>query len=101
MIKKLFIALSLTFLLSACGAYNGASKVKQITLGMTKEQVISIMGNNYKADGAIDHPDGVIEIISYHGIEDAMSYPKDVIYFFRIQNGKLIEWYKDYIGMHN
>lgn len=77
-------------IMASCGSYTSMKdSLKNVELGMTKQQVISIMGNNYTPIAAIDSPDGKLERISYSN----SVYEVDYIFVFR--NGKLFEWHKE------
>ncbi len=80
--KKVILILSIV-LLSACGtAYNAA--LKQIELGMTQEQVVSLMGNKYSVSNQTNN--GAT-------LEYKDRYKND--WFFEFQDNKLVKWYKE------
>lgn len=89
--KILFIAFIAT-VLSACSSmkvYNSA--LKQIELGMTREQVVSLMGDKYKTTG----------ISSAQGKEQETLEYKDMYknhFFFVFLDGHLNKWYKETEG---
>lgn len=74
--------------LSSCGTWNLSSKMKQLELGMTKQEVIHILGNNYSTIGAIATPDGNLETVFYTG--DGVTSGD---YTVRYLDGKLFEWF--------
>lgn len=82
--KKLLFTVFLAVALSACGtAYNSA--LKQIELGMTKEQVVGLMGDKYTV------------VQSTNAGNDTITY-KDKFknhWFFVFDNGQLVKWYKE------
>lgn len=87
--KKVLFALLVTTILAACGGlktYNNA--LKQIELGMTKEQVVSLMGQDYQTSGKTYENNNEYEVIEY----------KDMYKFhwiFEFENNKLYKWYKE------
>lgn len=87
--KKVLLALFAMVLLSACGGfktYNSA--LKQIELGMTKEQVVSLMGQNYQTSGKTYENNKEYETIEY----------KDMYKFhwiFEFVDNSLYKWYKE------
>lgn len=70
-------------------AWNADSNIKKVEIGMTKSQVVSIMGNSYDSAGARK---------SYNGTtQEAIKYVvnEDVWYMLYFEDGKLVEWFKD------
>lgn len=61
------------------------SNIKKIELGMSKQQVISIMGKHYQAVGAYALPEGSVEILAYSNHENA-------VYNIHVLNDKVIRW---------
>ena len=82
--KKLIFTLFLATVLMACGtAYNLA--LKQIELGMTQEQVISLMGEKYSI---VDGTNDVNRTIEYKD-----RYKNN--WYFVFVNNQLNKWYKE------
>lgn len=82
--KKLLFTLLIATVLTACGsAYN--SSLKQIQLGMTQEQVISLMGNKYEI---VEQRDPLNQTIEYKD-----RYKNH--WFFVFVDGYLNKWYKE------
>lgn len=97
MMEKIFItiSLSLMLLLASCSSYqtmvNANDNVKNVSLGMTKEQVIAIMGQSYRLSGVSSLENG--------GLKEAIWYPatQKSIFFFTFEADKLIEWHERFI----
>lgn len=76
--KKLVLILFVA-LLSACGtAYN--TQLKQVELGMTRDQIVSLMGNKYTS-------------ASPETLEYKDRYKNH--WFFQFQDDRLVKWYKE------
>lgn len=87
--KKLFAALLICVFISACSSlktYNSA--LKQIDLGMTKEQVVGLMGQDYQTTGIINENNKTYETIEY---KDMYKFH----WFFEFENNHLYKWYKE------
>lgn len=89
--KKTMLTFILVFSLWACGSYvntfNMNANLKKIELGMTKKEVISIMGNHYSNQGALRTFDGRdLESLRYESVYD-------YYIIFNFENGQLVEWY--------
>lgn len=87
--KKIIFALFITTILAACSTpkiYNDA--LKQIELGMTQEQVISLMGKEYTVvdQQYVNNQDEVT--LKY------VDYFKNQWYFMFVNNS-LVKWYKE------
>jgi len=82
--KKMLFMLFIAFALSACGtAYNSA--LKQIELGMSQEQVISLMGDKYTV---VEQRNNLNQTIQYND-----RYKNH--WFFVFKDGTLNKWYKE------
>ena len=87
------VALLLTGCRSVFEAYNLDSRMKKIELGMTKKQVVSILGKNYETAGARLTPEGPVESISYQTV--TMSDNTEGYYILSFRDNVLVEWFKD------
>lgn len=72
--KKLipFIFL-ITLIVSSCGVYHNHNKdnekkVKDLYIGMTKQEALEIMGDKYIVELISQEDDGVLEILKYEAI---------------------------------
>ncbi len=86
--KILFIALIAT-ILSACGTnkvYNSA--LKQIELGMTQQEVISLMGDKFNTSGVSEARGKEQETLEY--VDRYKNH-----FFFTFLDGQLNKWYKE------
>lgn len=103
--KIVFISL-IACLLAACSTHNQIAKskdnVKQIELGMTKKEVITIMGKKYEVFGASQTLEGaVVEVLQYEGADSKLayaSYGADRYYLFTFEDGRLVEWHTEKIN---
>lgn len=89
--KLLIIALLFTTLMSCSSmkdVFNSEQNVRKVELGMTKEKVISIMGKSYTSAGAIQTPEGNVEIIRWDSVEDAEKFE------FHFVDKILKEWHR-------
>lgn len=94
MIKKLLFSTLIVVLFAACASHS--KTIRDIELGMSKQQVVSIMGKGYISESSVQHPDGNVEIISYtSSAYDASSTLITTKYILHFLNGKLVEWYRD------
>lgn len=82
--KKLFFALLIAVTLSACGsAYNSA--LKQVELGMTKQEIVSLMGDKYTTVQQGSYGNETIEYVDRYKNH----------WFFTFVDGQLNKWYKE------
>jgi len=89
--KSLFSFLLIAVLalsLYSCGASSLAGKARNLQIGMTKKEVVNIMGNGFTTLAARQTPEGALETIRY---ENVMEHP----YIISFMDGKLVEWYID------
>lgn len=85
----------LTVVLSSCSGARFAtmrqSKIEQVELGMSKLQVVNILGSSYSiAEKEADAKD-TIEVISYRNVPF-----DDEFYLFRFKNNKLEKWHREF-----
>ncbi|WP_029904562.1 hypothetical protein [Prevotella sp. 10(H)] len=82
--KKFLFVLFMTILLSACGtAYN--TQLKQVELGMTQDQIVSLMGEKYT----------VVEEKNYANQTIMYKDKFKNLWYFQFVDGKLYKWYKE------
>lgn len=65
-------------------------KMNQLELGMSKEQVTQILGNEYTIAEKRLQDSNEIEVLSYRD-----SYNNDEFYLFLFKNQKLEKWYRE------
>lgn len=87
--KKVFFTLALALSLISCGSASLVGKSKKLELGMTKKEVISVMGDGYRVISAAQTPEGNLEVLRYIPTIDTTEY---IIYLL---DGKLVEWHED------
>lgn len=94
MIKKLLLLFIPICIFTSCYTTRMKNELKaddnmqKVRIGMTKEEVVSIMGDTYKVMEAKQTADGYQEVIGYVDLQNG-------IYRLRLSNGKVAEW--DYI----
>lgn len=82
--KKIFFACLVAFTLSACGpVYN--TQLKQVELGMTQREIVSLMGDKYSVVDQRSNGDQTLEYVDKF---------KNHWYFVFV-NGQLNKWYKE------
>ena len=82
--KKLFFALFFAVMLTACGtAYN--TQLKQVELGMTQQQIVSLMGDKYTVVDQRDYNNQTIEYVDKFKNH----------WLFQFVDGHLYKWYKE------
>ncbi|MCD7972763.1 MAG: outer membrane protein assembly factor BamE [Candidatus Azobacteroides sp.] len=82
--KKFLFMLFAAATLTACGsAYNSA--LKQIELGMTQQEVVSLMGNNYTQVPSANAGDSTIEYVDRYKNH----------WYFVFDDNRLVKWYKE------
>ena len=92
--KIIFFTLVSIVLLSSCGATKLESGLQRIELGMTKQEIVSILGRSYIIMGAGATPDGDVETWSYHDPNVMEDPDKRIIVTFL--DGRLDEWHREY-----
>lgn len=87
--KRVILILFLAAFFAACGGlkvYNNA--LKQIELGMTRQEVVALMGDKYNTTGPRRIADKELETLEY----------KDMYknhFFFEFSDNQLYKWYKE------
>lgn len=82
--KKFIFALFITVALTACGtAYN--TQLKQVQLGMTPDQIVSLMGEKYNIVSQQDYDNQTLEYVDKYKNH----------WFFQFVDGRLYKWYKE------
>lgn len=90
--RRITWVLFITIFLAACGSFKVYNKaLKQIELGMTRQEVVSLMGDNYSTTGPRLVDDKELETLEY----------KDMYknhFFFEFVDNHLYRWYKETEG---
>ncbi|MDF2478094.1 MAG: hypothetical protein K0S24_3577 [Sphingobacterium sp.] len=85
----------LTVVLSSCSGARIAtmrqSKMEQLELGMSKLQVVNILGSSYSIAQKEANAMDTIEVISYRNVPFDEEY-----YLFRFKNNKLEKWHREF-----
>ena len=87
--KKLIVALLMAIVVTACGnmkVYNNA--LKQIELGMTRSEVVGLMGDKFNTTGT-----KVMDGKTYESLEYVDKYKNH--FFFEFADNSLYKWYKE------
>lgn len=91
----IFCSILFILVLASCGSTKLESGLQKIEIGMTKEQVISILGKSYIIMGAGSSPDGNLETWSYSDPNVMEDPNKRIIVNFL--DGRLDEWHREYL----
>ncbi|MDR2949168.1 MAG: hypothetical protein ACK5KL_13570 [Dysgonomonas sp.] len=85
--KKLFFALFLAVTLAACGAFGPVynTQLKQVELGMTQREIVTLMGDKYNVVDQRNNGDQTLEYVDKYKNH----------WFFVFVNGQLNKWYKE------
>lgn len=86
--KNLIMVLSVTILFTSCATMGDTAKLtQQLELGMTKTQVVAIMGKNYYIESLQETDEGRSEVLHFHS-----TYSVDYLMYFL--NDKLVEFHR-------
>lgn len=89
--RYLLYVLTIIFLTSCSSVVNlTSSKMNQLELGMSKEQVTNILGKGYTVSEKRIENGIQIEVLSYRDV-----LKDDEFYLFQFKNDKLKEWYRE------
>ncbi len=93
-IKIYIIFFCVILLLHSCYslhvAHMNSSKMNKLELNMSKEQVISILGNDYTISEKRLEDNNEVAVLSYRD-----HYNRDEFYLFVFKNKKLEKWYRE------
>lgn len=84
------LILTCVFTFSSCGTMSLGTKLKNVEIGMTKKEVISVLGSSYDVVAARDTPDGTLEVWRYNNVTIDGPIP----YIVNFLDGRLVEWFK-------
>lgn len=85
--KKLLFVIFITLFFVACGAvYN--SQLKQVELGMTRQEIVNLMGDKYESKDVQRVGANQYETLEY---KDRYKYH----WLFTFENNELIKWWKE------
>lgn len=84
----LFLLLFIAVTFASCGTLNTSARAKKLEIGMTKQEVIKVMGQGFRIVSASKLPEGTMEVLRY---ESSIDYD----YMIHLLNGKLVEWYEE------
>lgn len=90
--KRYLLYFLTAMLLTSCSSVANmtGSKMNELELGMTKEQVISILGKGYTVSEKRIEDGTQIEVLSYRDF-----YKDDEFYLFQFKNEKLEKWHRE------
>jgi len=90
MVKRIFIPFLLALLLTSCGStksmWHADSNMRKVSIGMTKKQVLSVMGEHYEPLAATKDK----KSIGYR-------VAANEIYILNFENDILVEWHKEWL----
>lgn len=88
--KILFIFFSVAMLTSCATIYgpNTQKNAQMLILGMTRNEAIAVMGNDFIIESAAEVREGTLEVLRFQ----SYSYPHYFLYFL---NGRLTEFHRD------
>lgn len=89
--RKILVILLSVFLLNSCasqGGLNRMEKLEKLELGMSKKEVLAIMGDKYIVDSVSETPEGKMEVLSFNA---TYHYPEYLLYFL---DGRLKEYHR-------
>lgn len=94
--KPVFLALLLLAVFTACSpsmlSRMNSKSMSQLELGMSKQQLVEVLGNYYTISEKRMRGEDEVEVISYR------NYPyEDEIYQFVFVNKSLSEWYRELV----
>lgn len=94
-IIQLFTLICLV-ILTSCGATKFETGLKQLQLGMSKQEVVATLGNKYKILGAGTTPEGNLETWRYiePNLVHGESHEQIIVNFL---NGRLDEWHREFL----
>lgn len=90
LILSTFIIFFLHSFVSCQVVHMTSKKMNRLELGMSKEQVTQILGNEYTIAEKRLQDSNEIEVLSYRD-----SYYNDEFYLFLFKNQKLEKWYRE------
>lgn len=97
-IKTVIFSIMLLVLSASCGSLQ--TGIKQVHLDMTRQEVISRVGNNFDVVSMVKTDQGNLEILRYttYTVENNRQIPLEY-YFFHFLDGKLVEMNQEEAAM--
>ena len=89
-VRSAFVVLFLHSFVSCQIVNMTSAKMNKLELGMSKEQVTQILGNDYTIAEKRVQDNNEIEVLSYRDF-----YNKDEFYLFLFKDQKLEKWYRE------
>lgn len=89
--KKLLLGLFFCLIVTSCAVFYGTdmdSRAKKLQLGMTRQEVINIMGNDYYIESSSQMPEGNLVVLHYNA---TVYYNEYLIYLL---DGELVEFHR-------
>lgn len=90
---KSFTILLCCVLFISCMTTKYQSGISKLELGMTKQEVVSILGKNYTPLGAFTSPDGNVETWSYR--EENVMFGDQSSVIINFLNNRVDEWHRE------
>ncbi len=91
-LKTAIFVLLFSFIITSCGP-TFQTATQQTRIGMSREDVVSMLGTSYEVVSMVDTPEGALEVIRYRTtqvIDGKIQPDKDYVYHFL--NNKLVEF---------
>lgn len=92
--KRYLLYIFMVVILAGCSSVVRitSSKMDKLELGMTKEQVVDILGKGYRISEKRIEEELSIEVLSYRDL-----YNEDEFYLFQFKDDRLEEWYRELV----
>lgn len=92
--KRHLLYILLVVILAGCSSVVRitSSKMDKLELGMTKEQVVNILGKGYRISEKRIEEGLLIEVLSYRDL-----YNEDEFYLFQFKDDRLEKWYRELV----
>lgn len=97
-VKAIALSVILLTLFASCGSLQ--TGIKQVHLDMSRQEVISKVGNNFDVISMVKTDQGNLEILRYttYTVENNRQIPLEY-YFFHFLDGKLVEMNQEEAAM--
>lgn len=92
--KRYLLYIFMVVILAGCSSVVRitSSKMDKLELGMTKKQVVDILGKGYRISEKRIEEGLSIEILSYRDL-----YNEDEFYLFQFKDDRLEKWYRELV----
>lgn len=92
--KYILLLFVISIIFSSCATvygdnYDNREKIKNLHIGMSKQDALKIMGDKYIVESTSQEEDGLLEIVKYYSVSD-------VPYLLHFLNEKLVAFNRFY-----